>query len=187
MDNELLECERRNLIIIMAGGGLGKRMNSQLPKVLHKVSNKPIIVHVIESGLRIKPFNICIVVGKYRDIILSTISQYIDHAIIDQSITYIDQLEPLGTVHAIISCYDYIDINKGNIDNILILSGDVPFIKSDTMKNLLTSRFNGRMLVAELDNPHGYGRVVLSSKKTAVKSRKLLRKKSVILRKRVLN
>lgn len=160
----VLENKRSHDLIIIMAGGLGKRMNSQLPKVLHRVSGKPMIVHVIESGLHIKPFNICIVVGKYRDIIADTIAQYIDIQIIENHITYIDQPEPLGTGHAIMCCGDYIDKNKLNIANILILSGDVPFIKTETISNLLSTGFNARMLVAELDNPHGYGRVVLSPK-----------------------
>ena len=53
-----------NVVVIMAGG-LGKRMKSDLPKVLHKVMNKPMLVHVIERALEIKPIKIYIVVGKY--------------------------------------------------------------------------------------------------------------------------
>ena len=55
-------------------GGLGKRMNSDLPKVLHLLNNKPLIVHVIETALKINPEKIGIIVGKYGQIIQKTIS-----------------------------------------------------------------------------------------------------------------
>ena len=57
-------------------GGLGKRMKSDLPKVLHKVMDKPMLVHVIERALEIKPIKIYIVVGKYMPIIKDTLYHY---------------------------------------------------------------------------------------------------------------
>ena len=96
----ILNNESNNIILIMAGG-LGKRMNSELPKVLHKVNNKPMIIYIIENSLKINPYKILIIVGKYKQIIQETINLYINENI-TKNIHYILQEEPKGTGHAII-------------------------------------------------------------------------------------
>ena len=145
-----------NIVLILAGG-LGKRMNSELPKVLHLLKNKPLIVHVIESALKTNPKKIGIIVGKYRDIIEKTVSKYIlDNSIIE----YIIQPEALGTGHAIMCCKDFLSNYKNS--SVTILSGDVPLIKSDTLKRLNNSlhESDAVILVNKLENPHGYGRII---------------------------
>ena len=88
-------------VIIMAGG-LGKRMNSDLPKVLHKINNEPMIVRIIKTVIGIDPKRIFIVVGKYKDIISKTIDESnIDY---EGDIEYIEQHTPQGTGHAIQCC-----------------------------------------------------------------------------------
>jgi bifunctional N-acetylglucosamine-1-phosphate-uridyltransferase/glucosamine-1-phosphate-acetyltransferase GlmU-like protein len=62
-----------NFAIIIMAGGLGKRMNSNIPKVLHCLDNKPMLVKIIETSLLLKPKKIMIVVGKYKEIIIETI------------------------------------------------------------------------------------------------------------------
>ena len=57
-----------NIVVVMAGG-LGKRMNSDLPKVLHEVNHKPMLIHVIEKSMLINPIKIIVVVGKFFDLI----------------------------------------------------------------------------------------------------------------------
>ena len=64
------------MIVIIMAGGLGKRMKSTLPKVLHHVKRKPMLVHVIEQSLELNPFKICIVVGKYQSVIKSTLQMF---------------------------------------------------------------------------------------------------------------
>jgi UDP-N-acetylglucosamine diphosphorylase/glucosamine-1-phosphate N-acetyltransferase len=147
-----------DIIIIMAGG-LGKRMNSNIPKVLHKIHNIPMIVRIIEEAKKLNPMHIYIIVGKYRSIIENTIKEYIN---IDTNITFILQEEALGTGHAIQCCETtlykkYIENNISN--NVLILSGDVPLIKSDTMKQMLINLNKIKIMVTKLDNPTGYGRI----------------------------
>ena len=70
--------ERKNheFLPIILAGGLGKRMNSETPKVLHQLCGKPMIVHIIEKVIQLNPKKIYIVVGKYRDIIKETIDYY---------------------------------------------------------------------------------------------------------------
>lgn len=145
----------KTIIIIMAGG-LGKRMNSDLPKVLHKVGNLPMLYRIIVEARKIIPSKILIVVGKYRQIIELTLKEYTNL----NDIVFINQSEPLGTGHAIMCCRDYL-LTNNLIDNykILILSGDVPLIQSSTILNMLNCN-NVKIMVVELDNPTGYGRIL---------------------------
>jgi dTDP-glucose 4,6-dehydratase len=146
-----------NIVLIMAGG-LGKRMNSELPKVLHLLKEKPLIVHVIETALKINPIKIGIIVGKYREIIQETINKYLKDT---SKIEYIIQSEALGTGHAIMCCKDFLSNHKNS--SVTILSGDVPLIKSDTLKRLNTSlnKSETALLINKLENPIGYGRIII--------------------------
>ena len=145
-----------NIVLILAGG-LGKRMNSDLPKVLHLLKDKPLIVHVIETALKINPSKIGIIVGKYRDVIEKNINKYVKDT---SKIEYIIQLEALGTGHAIMCCNDFLSNYKKSF--VTILSGDVPLIKSNTLKKLNDTiiKKEAVILVNKLENPYGYGRVI---------------------------
>lgn len=160
-----------SLVIIMAGG-LGKRMNSNIPKVLHKIFNRPMLIHVIESALSTNPYRICIVVGKYREIIESTINLSIEDGSLSKQcrdrLVFIDQPQALGTGHAILCCRDYIDRERSHdrIDKVVILSGDVPFIKPDTINSLsqlCNPDIHASILATRIQNPEGYGRIILSN------------------------
>jgi UDP-N-acetylglucosamine diphosphorylase/glucosamine-1-phosphate N-acetyltransferase len=147
-------------IIIMAGG-LGKRMQSDLPKVLHLVDNQPMIVRVITQALLLNPIKIIVVVGKFRQIIETTINKYI--SIKDDSIIYVDQPIPMGTGHAITCCIPYLE-NISNSSEILILSGDVPLLQANTIKSfydsLIISNTPCGIMTTSYKNPFGYGRII---------------------------
>lgn len=144
-------------IVLILAGGLGKRMNSDLPKVLHKLHNKTLIQSVIETAnsLSPSPDKIGIVVGKYKDQIEKSINETVDKDIISK-IEYIIQEEPKGTGHAVQCAADFISKSE----KVLILSGDVPLIKKETLEKLLNlEESNCNLLVAETENPTGYGRI----------------------------
>lgn len=171
MNGQTQESTTTTLVIIMAGG-LGKRMNSNIPKVLHKIFDRPMLIHVIESALSTNPYRICIVVGKYREIIESTINLSIENGSLSKQcrdrLVFIDQPQALGTGHAILCCRDYIvrERSHGRIDKIVILSGDVPFIKPDTINSLsglCNQDIHASILATRIQNPDGYGRIILSN------------------------
>jgi len=145
-------------VVLIMAGGLGKRMKSELSKVLHLLKEKPLIVHVIETALKINPIKIGIIVGKYRNLIEMTINKYLKDT---SKIEYIIQPDALGTGHAIMCCKDFLSNYKNS--SVTILSGDVPLIKSDTLKRLNTSLNNceATILINKLDNPYGYGRIIV--------------------------
>lgn len=147
----------KDITVIMAGG-LGKRMNSTLPKVLHVINNKPMICHVISLALKVSD-HILIVVGKYKEIIQKTIDEYFP----DNNFEYILQDEPLGTGHCIQCCMQYLNANFEDNDNVFILSGDVPLLSLETL-NALRNHCNS-VLITNRSNPYGYGRVLLENNK----------------------
>lgn len=152
------------LFSIIMAGGLGKRMNSELPKVLHTIKSYPMICHVIDRALELKTHKILIVVGKYKEIIQNTISQFYSEKILEQ-IEYILQQEPLGTGNAIHCCIPYLTSNELPEDTqLLILSGDVPLISYETLSDFINYKPQTNCLMSyELENPTGYGRIFLEN------------------------
>ena len=135
-------------------GGLGKRMESKIPKVLHMINDKPMIVHIIEKAIKISPEKIFVVGGKFLPIIEYAIYIYK----LTSYVTFVKQEEPLGTGHAIQCCKPFLE--KYPNTNTLILSGDVPLIEINTLKILLNVNKCVKVLTAELENPFGYGRII---------------------------
>ena len=72
-----------DLIVIIMAGGLGKRMNSALPKVLHSINGEPMLVKIIKEALTLEPAQIMVVVGQYHQIIKSTVEQFIPVTILN--------------------------------------------------------------------------------------------------------
>lgn len=152
--------EKRHTIIIMAGG-LGKRMGGELPKVVHPVGGVPMIVRILrELEHFTENKRILIVVGKYRAIIEATIQQYIDI-----NVEYVVQDPALGTGHAIACCLPYISPS----DSIVVLSGDVPLIKHQTISQMFVGNPFLRVLTMVMANPYGYGRIICDDQNKFVK------------------
>ena len=151
-----MEEEKETIVILMAGG-LGKRMQSETPKVLHRIRGLPMIVHLLLTikQLQYPITKIMIVVGKYRPIIEKTIFKYVDA----DKIQFINQREPLGTGHAIQCCRDELLLHPPST-NVLILSGDVPLLTPATMEKMLDDLKTVRILTTKLDDPRGYGRII---------------------------
>jgi len=125
----------KDLVAIIMAGGLGTRMESNIPKVIHKLGGIPMINHILLNLLRLeKKINlkqILIVVGKYRCQIQEAIEEYSNLT----NIIYVNQPEALGTGHAIQCCIS--ELIKYPNSNTLILSGDVPMFSTVSMFNLV--------------------------------------------------
>ena len=153
------------MIIIIMAGGLGKRMESDLPKVLHEVSvvnqpekKYPMLIHVLMTALKLNPEKIFIIVGKFKNIIKESIDNFIKIGLlnINIQIEYVDQPIALGTGDAIKCVLPY--LNQYNNSTSLILSGDVPLISTKTLENLCG--ITNKILITELDEPFGCGRII---------------------------
>jgi len=149
------------LTTIIMAGGLGKRMNSDIPKVLHLVKGKPMLYYVLEKAFEVGSDHILIVVGKYKTQIQKKIAKYFSVYEFFK-ITFIDQEFALGTGHAIQCCLPFFHYHEKKRDptnsQVLILSGDVPLIEKDTIQQLLQKP--NAILITELENPFGCGRIV---------------------------
>jgi UDP-N-acetylglucosamine diphosphorylase/glucosamine-1-phosphate N-acetyltransferase len=148
------------MITIILAGGLGKRMNSGLPKVLHMVNDKPMIYYAIRNAVHLRSSRILVVVGRYKTIIQEEIQKY--YSQIPDIIEYIDQSDAKGTGHAIQCCIPYITNNQISADtDVLILSGDVPLIKLQTLNELMLKHNN--ILITKSPDPHGCGRILFKN------------------------
>lgn len=148
-----------NLNIIIMAGGLGKRMNSHIPKVLHNVDGLPMVVRVIKEALKLNPNKIMLVVGKYKEHISVSLANFE----VLKYVTFINQEPALGTGHAIQCAHkELLKLDKNS--RILILSGDTPLITSNLMKNMLD--FNDvKIMTTYRQDPTGYGRIKIENNK----------------------
>ena len=138
---------------IILAAGKGTRMRSEIPKILHKVANRPLLQHVYDMSREIENNAITIVYGHGAELVRSTLKGL--------DATWIEQKQQLGTGHAVQQCKDQISDN----DTVLILYGDVPLLKLSTVQQLIANVSNNTLalLTVNLDNPTGYGRIVRDS------------------------
>jgi UDP-N-acetylglucosamine diphosphorylase/glucosamine-1-phosphate N-acetyltransferase len=144
-----------DLVVTILAAGEGKRMNSNIPKVLHLFHNKPMLVNVIETSMSLLPKRIIVITGKYDELIKNTLSKYINI----ENIQFVIQKQPLGTGDAIKSCLSSYNDNE----KILILNGDMPNITKELLKKFIDRNDPFVVLVAKLANPSGYGRIVYNN------------------------
>lgn len=139
-----------HLNIVILAAGMGKRMRSARPKVLHALAGKSLLVHVLDAARALSPGKICVVYGHG--------GESVPGAINDNDIVWVKQEVQLGTGHALLQTLPYLDA-KGVT---LVLLGDVPLIKIATLARLIAkaTENNVVLLTAELDTPFGYGRIV---------------------------
>jgi len=138
------------LSIIILAAGKGTRMQSSLPKVLHPLAHKPLLLHVIETAKTLQPRAIYTIYGHGGG--------QVPDAFADEPITWVEQKQQLGTGHAVSQAIALIPEE----DQVLILYGDVPLTLSSTLKQLIkpTDAQHFALLTVTLKQPQGYGRIV---------------------------
>lgn len=139
-------------VAIVLAAGKGVRMRSDIPKVSHKVSGKPMIVRVLEAVRELNLDEVFVVVGYGSDIVRAECSSF--------NVTFVEQKEQLGTGDAVGRAAPYI---KDSL--VLVLNGDMPLITSDTLEKFIDSHLrtgpaSATVLTAELEDPDAYGRIV---------------------------
>lgn len=138
-----------HLNIVILAAGQGTRMKSSLPKVLHPLAGQALVQHVINTSKNLNPEIINVVYGHGGELVQQQIN--------DPEINWVLQAEQLGTGHAVDQVKDQLKDNQ----LVLILYGDVPLIKEETLIELLDQAKDGfSLLTVSLDNPQGYGRIV---------------------------
>ena len=144
----------KELRVVILAAGKGTRMNSDLPKVLHKLQSKPLIDYVIDESELLNPKEIILVVGFKKESVIKHTQSRIN-------LKYATQIEQLGTGHAVLQTNELLKNRKGHI---LILYGDVPNIKASTLQPIVNDHISNNrdltLITAEIDDPTGYGRII---------------------------
>ena len=148
----------KDVVTIIMAGGLGKRMGSNVPKVLHKLGGIPMLCHIL---IKLKVLSnianirkILIVVGKFKDLIKAELDKHPNLP----DYEFVIQDEPLGTGHALQCCIPELSVYPNS--ETLILSGDVPLIRPYTMNRLIAIPSPVKIITAKVKEPSGYGRIV---------------------------
>jgi bifunctional UDP-N-acetylglucosamine pyrophosphorylase/glucosamine-1-phosphate N-acetyltransferase len=145
------------VVVIILAAGKGKRMKSDLPKVLHQLGGKPMVEYVIETAKELGVKRIILVVGHKWEQTQKLIKHH--------KVEFAVQEEQLGTGHAVLQTKELLSDSGGDV---LILCGDVPLLKADTLKKLLEEhrkkKVAATVLTAILGDPSHYGRIVRDKK-----------------------
>ena len=145
----------KNCAVILAGGQ-GKRMKSELPKPMFEVLGEPMLEWVLSSCEDAGLDGICVVKGYNAEVIENYIGNRCDTVM---------QEERMGTGHAVMMAVDWLKERMGG--NVLVLSGDAPFIDAETISAALKKHTESgnsvTVITAEVENPHGYGRIIRSA------------------------
>ena len=144
-----------NLSVIILAAGAGTRMRSTRPKVLHKLAGIPMVEHVYNTSMVLGAQQVQLVYGHGGDLLQQQCAHF--------DVTWVLQNEQLGTAHAVLQASP----NINSDDMALILYGDVPLIKAETLDVLVkqASANNVSLLTVSLEDPTGYGRIVRESGK----------------------
>ena len=147
-----------SLTVTIMAAGEGKRMNSNIPKVLHHFHGIPMLIRILLEVIKINPQKIIIITGKYDLLIKSTIKEYCENnlMILYNQLIFIQQSLPNGTGGAIKCTLD----NYSDNEDVLILNGDMPLLSSKLIQNFIKEKSIAKLLVSILDNPYGYGRIL---------------------------
>jgi len=138
--------------LIMAAG-LGKRMKSDLPKVLHKMAGRPMVHYVIELAKSVGSDRVILIIGHKRELVIKETR--------DADVEWVVQEQQLGTGDAVQVCYDLLRDYTGDV---LVLSGDVPLLRAESVKEALdvhlSTNSSATVFTFEPEEAAGYGRIV---------------------------
>ncbi|KEF30433.1 Glucosamine-1-phosphate N-acetyltransferase [Marinobacter nitratireducens] len=138
------------LHVVILAAGQGSRMKSALPKVLHPVAGKAMLHHVVDTAKQLGAEKIHTVIGHGADQVRSSLQ--------DDALNWVLQTEQLGTGHAVAQALPDLPDDV----RVLVLYGDVPLTRRETLESMVgdLDDSNLALLTVDMDNPHGYGRIV---------------------------
>ena len=137
------------LEVIVLAAGQGKRMRSDLPKVLHPIGGRPLLAHVLDTARALAPKKTLVVHGHGADRVRATFA--------DAPVEWVLQSEQLGTGHAVQQAMKH----ASGSGDVVILYGDVPLVTAESVKRLVEAAHHGlAVMTTEVEDPKGYGRIV---------------------------
>lgn len=139
--------------LTILAAGKGTRMQSDLPKVLHQIAGAPMVVHAMRAGAALEPERTVIVTGHGAEHVETAALAY------DPEVAFANQAEQLGTGHAVAQAANALDGFDGDV---IVLYGDTPFIRPETLQAMIEARANADVVVLgfEAADPARYGRLV---------------------------
>jgi bifunctional UDP-N-acetylglucosamine pyrophosphorylase/glucosamine-1-phosphate N-acetyltransferase len=150
---------------VILAAGMGKRMNSDLPKVLHPALGVPLVHHVLDRLEPLGPERVILVVGHREELVRE--------ACAPRGVRFVTQRPQLGTGHAVQVAWSEIESAGGDAagpasaaaaDRVLVLAGDMPLVRTETLRRLLERHARegnaATVLAGTLADPSGYGRIV---------------------------
>ncbi len=150
------EFKHPDLQVCVLAAGRGKRMQSNKPKVLHKVLGRAMIDYVLHTVESLRPGGIAVVTGHASEMVQAHVGQ-------PQNLEWVIQDKQLGTGHAVKQCEQVISDAR----DVLIVCGDTPLLQSETLAELVAEHRKRdaivTVLTAEVDDPSGYGRIMRDS------------------------
>ncbi|MBI5207633.1 MAG: bifunctional UDP-N-acetylglucosamine diphosphorylase/glucosamine-1-phosphate N-acetyltransferase GlmU [Candidatus Firestonebacteria bacterium] len=153
---------QKTSIIILAAGA-GTRMKSDLPKILHPVYGKPMIYYLLDTVKTFKLDKKIIIVGCQGKLVKESLK-------VQSGLTFVTQKKQLGTGHAVIQAKNEFVNYDGNV---LILCGDTPLLKKETINNLIKhhsqTKSDVTIITCNLNEPFGYGRIIRNEHNKVVK------------------
>jgi bifunctional UDP-N-acetylglucosamine pyrophosphorylase/glucosamine-1-phosphate N-acetyltransferase len=142
------------LAVIVLAAGQGKRMHSSLPKMLHALAGRPLLAHVLDAARALDPAQIVVVHGHGGEEVRALFK--------GAALSWVEQAEQLGTGHALAQAMPRIEPDT----QVLVLNGDVPLIRPETLKRLVRAATKGLAIcTSDLGDASGYGRVVRDARK----------------------
>lgn len=149
----MIKHQKRKFATIIMAAGKGTRMKSDLPKVLHKVSGKPMLLHTINLAKSVNSERIIAIIGHKKELVIDVIKPL--------GVEYAVQEPQLGTGHAVQQTQPLLKDFTGDV---LVLSGDVPLLRKSTIQKMLDIHYRhnagATVLTAIFNDPFNYGRVI---------------------------
>ncbi len=142
------------LHVIILAAGMGSRMRSNTPKVLHRLAGKALLEHVINASVALEPEAVHVVVGHKKSLVIEAFAEHPASGLLQ----FVEQVEQRGTADAVNTALPGVPEHA----NVLILTADVPLIKASTLQ-AVTEQLIGHslcVLTAIMDDPIGLGRIV---------------------------
>jgi bifunctional UDP-N-acetylglucosamine pyrophosphorylase/glucosamine-1-phosphate N-acetyltransferase len=142
--------------VVILAAGMGTRMKSKFPKVVHEAAGRPLVEHVLRAVAPLKPSKIVVVVGHGADVVKERLDNY--------DVTFVLQEKQLGTGHALIQTEPVL---RALQTDILVLNGDGPLLKTETLQALVNEQLGKpgmTLLTCKVSDPTGLGRIIRDAK-----------------------